>query len=894
MIERSPWWKLSAEETASVLESHLKTGLNAEGAKARLAQHGPNQLPEAGKISPLKIFIRQFNNFIVWVLVGAAAVAGFLGEWVDTAAILVIVVLNAIFGFVQEYHAERSLAALRKLSSPNSRVMRGGHLELIPSREVVPGDLVYIEAGDKIPADGRITRAVQLRHEEAALTGESVPVNKSSETLLEEDVVLGDRKNMAFTGTAVVSGKGEMLVTSTGLGTELGKIALLLTSTTDEETPLQRTLEKLGQRLVLIFLAVVGLVFIIGLLRGNPWIEMLLTALSLAVAAIPEGLPAVVTVALAIGVRKMAKRHALIRHLPSVETLGSATVICSDKTGTLTQNEMTVRHIWTNGRLIDVTGAGYAPEGKFLEGGKDVDPGQDPALLETLRIGALCNGAELEEAGAFWRVLGDPTEGALLTLAKKAGIEKADLEFEDPLLSEAPFDSDRKRMSILRKTPKGPVLFVKGAPDVILGLSSKVLAGGQVLRLDSAQRREIEITNHQFGARALRVLAMAYREVPEGGEASPVLEKELIFAGLVAMMDPPRPEAKRAIEICRKAGVRPVMITGDHKETAVAVARELGLLGPHSIALNGSELDALSEKELEEAVHRVSVFARVSAEHKLKIVRAWKKRNAVVAMTGDGVNDAPAIKEADIGVAMGIAGTDVTKEASDMVVTDDNFASIVNAVEEGRGIYDNIVKFVKFLLAFNIAEVLVIFMAILVGFVDKAGHAFVPLSAVQILWMNLVTDGFPAIALGVDPLDPHAMSRAPRGRDQSIFTRRFILELCFISVLVASGALLACFVGLKTDVMTAQTMTLTALVVLELAGAHMVRWHYHLRFFSNKWLTGALALSFALQLLILYVPALQKVFQTVPLDIVQWGVIVSITAAVVIIAWTVHRIFKNL
>ncbi|HXV27868.1 MAG TPA: HAD-IC family P-type ATPase, partial [bacterium] len=789
MPEKS-WWNRSVQETASLLGTDLKRGLTAPQAKKAFEETGPNRLPEAKKISPWAIFFNQFNSVIIWVLLGACVVAGILQEWIDSFAILAIVILNALLGFIQEYRAEKSLAALRQMASPTSRVKRNGMVSVIPSDAIVPGDLVMLEAGDRIPADGRIIRSVQLLTQEAALTGESLPVEKQSTVLEKEEVELGDRKNMVFMGTVAVSGRGEVLITETGVSSELGKIAVMLQTSKEEKTPLQIRLDQLGRRLVVLFLVIVAIVFGLGLLRGNPLVEMFLMALSLAVAAIPEGLPAVVTVTLALGVRRMVKRHALIRRLPSVETLGCATVICSDKTGTLTKNEMTVQRIWANSKIYSVTGVGYAPEGEFLEAHQPLDLESAPELEEALRIGVLCNNSDLYAEGKIWKVAGDPTEGAFLAAAKKAGFDKERLVSAHPVISEVPFDSDRKRMSILRETPQGAVLYVKGAPDVILNLSEKILIKGSDVRLSADDRRRVEQTNDELAGQAFRVLAVARRKFLEGEKPDEKrFEEALTFVGLFAMIDPPRPEVRSAIEKCREAGIIPVMITGDHKQTALAVARELGMLGKNSLALNGTELNELDEKELAAKVARVTVYARVTAEHKLKVIHAWKKKGAVVAMTGDGVNDAPAVKEADIGVAMGITGTDVTKEASDMIITDDNFASIVNAVEEGRGVYDNIVKFIKFLLSYNLAEIFVILIAVLIGLKDRSGQSFIPLTAVQILWMNLVTDGLPAMALGVDPRAPDAMRRPPRKPSETIFNRGFLFHTCVISIIVTIASL---------------------------------------------------------------------------------------------------------
>ncbi len=892
MSPNENWWNLGVEEVCGKLETHLSSGLSQDEARQRFEKTGPNQLPEAKGISPFKLFLSQFNNLIVWILIVAALIAGFLGEWIDTAAIFAIIILNSVLGFVQEFRAEKSLQALRRLASPTCKVIREGLLQSLPASAIVPGDLILLEAGERVPTDGRIIQFIQLRAQESALTGESEPVNKTSDRLAGEKIPIGDRRNMVFMGTVVTSGKGHMLVTETGLQTELGKIAALLKEERRAKTPLEIRLEQLGRKLVVIFIAVVIVVFALGLFCGNEFVEMLLTALSLAVAAIPEGLPAVVTITLALGVRKMARRNALIRRLSSVETLGCAAVICVDKTGTLTEDQMTVRRIWVSGETLEVTGTGYAPQGEFRKAESALDPSGVAHLPLALQIGVLCNNANLYSKEGQWQIAGDPTEGALLTAAAKAGLDKARLDSENALLYEIPFDSERKRMSMLRETPEGRKLFVKGGVDILLKRSEWALMKGEKIPLSEKLKVEIEAANQNFASQALRVIAVCFRDVSVDEPLEESLEKNLVFAGLLAMMDPPRPEAKKSIAVCREAGIRTVMITGDHKETAMAVARELGLFEAGATeALSGAELDEMTDEALKDRIGKISVYARVSAEHKLRIVKAWKAKGEVVAMTGDGVNDAPAIKEANIGIAMGRTGTDVTKEASDMVITDDNFASIVNAVEEGRGVYDNIVKFIKFLLSYNLAEILVILASILIGLKDPEGNAFIPLTAVQLLWMNLVTDGFPAIALGIDPLAPDAMSRRPRRLSESIFTRGFVVHMGIISIIVAAGSLAACWIGLRENAHLAHTMTLTTLVMLELMGVQMVRSIYHISFFSNRWLLVALGVSWLLQLFIIYTPGVQQIFKLVPLGISDWGVILSIGLVVGATTWLINKGF---
>lgn len=890
------WWLQSEEEVIRNLNTDSHRGLSRSEAQKRLLEFGPNQLLDQKRESAFHLFFTQFSSFIVWILIVAAIIAGVLGEWIDALAIITIVILNALLGFFQEYKAEKSLAALRKMVTRSSKVIRDGKLQTLPSKEIVPGDLILIEAGDRIPADGRFIRSFGLSTQEAALTGESIPIYKTAESLEGQDLSIGDKKNMGFQGTVAVSGKGYAIVTETGIQTELGKIASLLQQGSEEQTPLQKRLHELGLRLAWLCLGIVSLVFLLGFLKGTPLVENLLISISLAVAAIPEGLSAIVTITLSIGVHKMVKRNALVRRLPSVETLGCTTVICTDKTGTLTQNEMTVRSIWVNNTYIDVTGIGYSPEGNFEINHLTINPTNIHELLMALKIGILCNSAELHQTHDHlnnWNITGDPTEGALLAVAGKANLFKHDLETENPLISEIPFDSDRKRMSMARQTSEGKILFIKGAADIILAHSETILTNGKIEFLTIEHRKNIVDANAYLASQALRVLAVGYRPLPQNAKIDHTLEEKVIFVGLVAMMDPPRSEVKKAIETCENAGITTVMITGDHKETALAVAKELNLLKSDSIILTGAELEQIDDNRLKKCLRKVAIFARASATHKLRIVRAWKSLGEVVAMTGDGVNDAPALKEANIGIAMGITGTDVTKEASDMVIIDDNFASIVNAVEEGRGIYDNITKFVCYLASSNIAEIIVVFIGMLIGFTDFAGNPFVPLSAVQILWINLASDGLPAIALGVDPIDPMAMKRSPRKPSDPIIPRKKAFHLFLISLIIALGTLGACYFGMHQSGELAQTMAFTTLVVLELVAVQIIRAPYNVSIFSNPLIIAAVALSFLMQLFIIYTPFLQSVFKTVPLSIREWGIILAITIAVWILCDLINRLFKK-
>ncbi|MDD5044426.1 MAG: calcium-translocating P-type ATPase, SERCA-type [Candidatus Omnitrophica bacterium] len=879
-MEKNKFYHLTAEKTAALLKSDLNLGLNAEEAKKRFLEFGPNQLKEKKAISPFRIFFEQFQDFIIWVLIGAALVSGFLKEWVDALAIIAIVILNAILGFIQEYRAEKSLAALKKLSSPISKVIRAGQHDIIASGELVPGDLIELEAGDNIPADSRIVWLTSnFNAQEASLTGESTPVPKTALALEEKDIPLADRANMVYLGTSVASGKARALIAYTGMQTELGKIAGMIQEVQEETTPLQKKLEQFGKWIVYLCFVLVALVFGLEILRGGKMLDVFLTAVSLAVAAIPEGLPAVVTIALALGVQKMVRRHALIRKLPSVETLGCATVICSDKTGTLTKNEMTVQAVFADNAIFKVTGIGYEPKGEFLLEDKTINPADFSGLNKSLLCASLCNAAQLTRNGAY-KIIGDPTEGALLTAAAKAGIWKEALEKEFSFVEEIPFDSERKKMTIVRRDGSRVVAYVKGAPDILLIDCAQIEEKGVVRKITELDKKRILEVNAELSNQALRVLAVAYRPLenePDVYQAKSV-EKELIFVGLLAMIDPPREEVKQAIIECKEAGIKSIMITGDHKNTAVAIARELGFFQEDSLALTGEELDRLSDDEFFAKIERIPVYARVSPEHKLRIVRAWRKHGAIVAMTGDGVNDAPAVKEADIGVAMGITGTDVTKEVSDMVVTDDNFASIVAAVEEGRGIYDNIKKFVHYLLSCNAGEILVMFISSLVGLP-------VPLLPIQILWVNLVTDGLPALALGVDPTDPNIMHRPPRKPDEKVVPKSQAFIMLAQGSFIAFCSLLAFTFVLffeKEGVLRARTAAFVVLSCSQLFHSFNCRSTteslFKIGVFSNKKLILANLVSFLLQMVAVYLPFLQRIFKTEPLGLFDWVLVIGISS----------------
>ncbi|HRD01075.1 MAG TPA: calcium-translocating P-type ATPase, SERCA-type [Candidatus Saccharicenans sp.] len=884
MLEQEPdkkFWKYSAEEIASHFGTDLKKGLTSEQASLKFEKYGPNELEAPPGRSPLSVFFDQFKSFLIWVLLFAAVISGFLGEWVDALAIVAIVILNAVLGFIQEYQAEKALLALKKMSAPMCRVIRDGQLVQIPARQVVPGDILELEAGDNISADARIiSHTPNFSVLEASLTGESTPVYKTGGKLEEEDIPLADRANMVYAGTSVSAGKAIAIVVQVGMSTELGKIARMIQEISLETTPLQKKLEQFGRLLVFLCFGLVAVVFLLEWLRGGRLVDVFLTAVSLAVAAIPEGLPAVVTIALALGVQRLVKRHVLIRKLPSVETLGAATVICSDKTGTLTRNEMMVRAVYANGQLFTVSGNGYEPQGKFYLDNNQVNPVDYPEVMKTLTCCLLCNSASLVEENGRYKIAGDPTEGALLSAGLKAGLEKNKLEEELPLVEEIPFDSERKMMTMIRRLGEQYIAYVKGAPDILLRYCTKLLVNGQEVPLGEQELKEILEVNDSLAKQALRVLGCAYRilpSLPEKMDESSI-EKDLTFAGLVAMIDPPRSEAIEAINKCLQAGIKPVMITGDHKTTAMAIASEMGMLQPGAEALSGEELDSLSQEELEKRVEKIQVYARVSPEHKLRIVRAWKKKGEVVAMTGDGVNDAPAVKEADIGVAMGITGTDVTKEVSDMVITDDNFASIVAAVEEGRAIYDNIKKFVHYLLSCNLGEIMVMFVASLVGWP-------VPLLPIQILWVNLVTDSLPALGLGFDPPDKDIMVRVPKKPDEPIIDRKrgglMALQGLFIAFCSLIAFAYVLFVE-KEGVDMARTAAFIVLAVAQLFHAlnsrHQMKSIFELGVFTNMKLIYALLISLFLQLSVVYVPFMQKIFKTENLAAFDWVLVLILSS----------------
>ncbi|HZX36183.1 MAG TPA: cation-translocating P-type ATPase [Thermodesulfobacteriota bacterium] len=871
------WHKETVSSVLNALGSK-EQGLSSAEAARRLEETGPNSLKEPPAESFIKKFLKQFTEFIVLVLIGAAVIAAILGEWVDASAIMAIVALNAFIGFTQEEKAAKVLSALKKLSAPKAKVLRDNEPAVVSASEVVPGDVVLLDAGDIVPADLRIISGESLRIDEAALTGESHPVGKDAGRL-ENSLPLADRTNMAYSGTTVVYGRGAAVTVGTGMATELGKIADMLEKVKPEPTPLQKKLSEFGRFLVYAAAFVCVLIFVLGVLRGNSALLMFLTAVSLAVAAIPEGLPAVVTITLAIGVQKMVKRNALIRKLPSVETLGSANVIASDKTGTITQNQMTVRKLYVpDGVVIDVTGRGYEPVGEFFNGASRMEASGNKAVIELLRATALCNTASIKKNdNSSWLVIGDPTEGALLSAAMKAGLEKDSLLKEFLFAGEIPFDSERKLMTSVYEKDGEYYAFIKGAPENVLPLCDYFREGDALKPLVDEMRRNINATNEAFSSSGLRVLAVAYRKSLEPFDTHfhRSVEKDLVFLGLTGMMDPPRAEVIAAVEKAKAAGITPIMITGDHKLTAVAIAKEVGIFNDGDEAITGVEFEGLSADELARRLPFIKVYARVNPEHKLRIVKAWKGQGAIIAMTGDGVNDAPALKEADIGISMGITGTDVTREASDMVLIDDNFASIVSAVEEGRGIFNNIRKVVHFLLSCNIGEVLVLFVATLLGMP-------LPLLPVQILWTNLVTDGLPALGLAMEAIDPSVMDRKPRTRKEGIVTRRLLWVMILQGVFMAFCTLSVFAYELYAEgasLVKAQTMAFTVLVFCQKFHVFNCRHEresvFSLGVFSNKTLNLAVFAILLTQIAIVYVPGLNTVFKIERLGITDWLIVVA-------------------
>lgn len=898
-MSQKKWYQLSSEEVLQHQQVDMQQGLPWEEAWKRQGEAGRNELTEGNRVSPITLLLNQFKDFMVLVLLGATLISGLLGEYLDAITIVVIIVMNGILGFTQEFRAERSLRALKELSAPNANVWREGAIHQIPARDLVPGDIIMLESGDRVPADVRFLQTNGIYIEESALTGESVAVGKQTSVIPQEDVPLGDQRNIGFMGTMVSQGTAKAVVVRIGMDTEMGKIADLIQNTESMETPLQHRLEQLGKILIIVAIALTVLVVVAGIMHGQPPYAMFLAGVSLAVAAIPEGLPAIVTIALALGVQRMIKRKAIVRKLPSVETLGCASVICSDKTGTLTQNKMTVTHLWVGGDVLEVTGDGYVPVGDIQLGGQSTDPLKNPSLSRLLHVSVLCNNATLYEekqetkrkkgkdakdsTASVWNIKGDPTEGALVVLSAKSGITQESLNEKYKRIEEFPFDSERKRMSVLVASENGRMACTKGAPDVLLEHCSYILWDGKVIPFTSTLKQKVLAANEGMARSALRVLGIAYKELKSTDryDGHEDVETGLIFIGLTGMIDPPRKEVREAISKCRKAGIKTVMITGDHQTTAEAIAKQLGMIPGTGVSLSGQQLGAMSDEELEGRVNDTYVYARVSPEHKLRIVKALQRKGHVVAMTGDGVNDAPAIKAADIGIAMGITGTDVSKEASSLILSDDNFSTIVAAIEEGRGIYENIRKFIRYLLASNVGEIMTMFIAMMAGLP-------LPLVPIQILWVNLVTDGLPALALGVDQAEKDLMQHKPRSAKENIFARRLGWKIISRGILIGICTLAAFWLILRTDpsdaatLLKAQSVAFATLVMAQLIhvfDCRSSRSIFHRNPLQNKSLVLAVLSSLVLMLAVMYVEALQPIFKTVPLGWKEW-ILVLIAAGI--------------
>jgi len=871
-----------------------ETGLSSGEAENRLEKYGKNELKEEEKTSIITLFLSQFKSFLILILLVAAFISAFLGEGIDAVVILFTVILAGVLGFVQEYRAEESIKLLKSLTSPEALVIRDGKEVKIPSSQLVPGDILLLQTGDRIPADARLLEALSLKVDEAPLTGESVPVEKSHE-IFPSETPQPDRKNMVYTGTSVAYGRGKAIITATGMNTAFGKLAGLLGEIERERTPLQQKLDQFGRWLGAATLLVVAFVAVIGILQGFDAFEMFLWGVALAVAAIPEALPAVVTVGLALGVRRMVKRHALVRKLPSVETLGSTNIICTDKTGTLTQNKMTVEKIYVNGTELSVTGKGYEPVGDFFRGDVPICELKEPSCEDThlhklLVIGTLCNDSGLVQEEEKWGITGDPTEGALVVAAAKQGIWKKPLEEKHTRVGEVPFSSERKMMTTLNIFEDGLYAHSKGAPEVILSTCTKIFLKGQEQELTPEIRKEIQDTVHKMGNETLRVMGFAYRRVPDDIPPEEA-ETDMVFSGLTGMRDPPREEVKIAIDTCKNAGIRTVMITGDHKTTAFAIARELGIFREGDLVFTGIELDSMPDKEFEAIVERISVYARVYPEHKLKVVEALKKKGYIVAMTGDGVNDAPALKAADMGIAMGITGTDVSKEASSMILTDDNFASIVSAVEEGRNILKNIKNFIAYGLTAHIGTVLIVLVGVL-------NWQILPVIAVQILWINLITDGLPPMALSLEAPDKGVMQQKPRNTKEALVTKKMLIASMGLALIIALQSLGVLAWALEEGIPLPKIQTLIFTLIVMSLMFNAFNWRsdrysiFTLGIFTNKALIYAVLSTVILQLIVIYIPILQIAFRTVPLTLSDWAMILPL-ASTTLIAMEIAKFLAN-
>ena len=916
-IETIPWHTRPVNEIAQKLNTDLKTGISEEEAGRRIAKYGYNELEEKKGRSPLRIFFSQFNDFMIWILIAAAFISGIIiKETTDAIVILSILILNSVLGFIQEYRAEKALLALKELSSPTALAIRGGKEKKIYSRNLVPGDIIKLTAGDLVPADCRVVGQTNLKLDESILTGESLAVNKNSEPLSKEKIPLGDMENCLFSGTTVVKGRCIAAVTGTGHSTEIGKIASMVQGE-DELTPLQVELKTVGKRIGIICLAVSAIVFAAGLLKGNPASEMFLVAVALAVASIPEGLPAIVTVSLAIGVQKMAKNNAIVRKLSSVETLGSVSVICTDKTGTLTENKMIVRKLYSGLAELDDYNKFMEKYNRAKNSTKTIDTKNQPGLDLLIKNAVLCNDAYYADRDSG-QITGDPTEAALIEMGSIFSIDKSELEKDYPRKLEEPFDSDRKMMTTVHQLPEGDtgsgrkfILLSKGAPEVILGKCSGIIKNGEIKDLTPDEREEINKNNYNLAGRAMRNLAFAFKYLDGLPEDKELKEEEggnLIYLGMMGMIDPPRAEVYDAIEKCKRANIKIIMVTGDHKVTARAIGEELGILGTGDKVLDGIGLDALGNDELENQIENIRIFARVSPSHKVRIVEALKKKSHIVSMTGDGINDAPSLKKADIGVAMGISGTDVSKESSDMILTDDNFATIVKAIKQGRSIYDNLKKFILFLLSCNISEVLLMFISILTAdyvfylLTGETGILYIPLLPVQILWMNLITDGLPAMALGIDPPEKNIMDRKATRKKEQILSRKGLVLILWQGFILTSGALFIYFAGpllfnthsVIHDRQIFQTSVFTTLVITQLLHTFNFRFIdrgiFRKNIFENKYLDMAVILSILLQVGIIYIPWLQNIFKTAALNSYHWLLIITCSVISVLLINFINEI----
>jgi Ca2+-transporting ATPase len=868
------WHSLSIEDALAQLDAR-REGLAGEEATRRLAEHGPNELQASTRTSAWRTFAAQFENVLILILLAATLVSGFLGHTLEAVVITVIVLFAVLLGFIQEHRAGRALEALREMAAPVARVLRDGLETVVPARDLVPGDVVVLRTGDRIPADARVLQAVNLAIDEAALTGESATVDKTTDPLADERLGIGDRRNMTYAGTSVARGRGQVLVVGTGMSTEFGRIAQMVDSVEAGRTPLQVNLDRLGATLGKGALAIVAVVVVVGLSRGLPVIDMFLFGIALAVAAVPEALPAVVTISLAIGLRRMVKRNALVRRLPIVETLGSTSVICSDKTGTLTRNEMTVRQVFVDGQVLELTGGGYEPTGDVQLEGRSIQP--PAALLELLRASALASDAQLVSREGRWRIEGDPTEGALVVAARKVGVDADRLNAEEPRVGEIPFSSERRRMTTLHATQDA---YSKGAAEDVLASCTSLLRAGEDQPVTESDREAVRAMERRMAAEGLRVLAIARKR----GASLATAEQDMTLLGLVAMMDPPRDEARAAVHTCKVAGIQPVMITGDHPLTASAIAGELGILEGRR-AITGRELESMSDDELKRDVTGIAVYARVSPADKLRVVDAWQSRGQVVAMTGDGVNDAPALKKADVGIAMGIAGTDVSKEAAGMTLLDDNFATIVAAVEEGRIVFGNIKKYLMYLLSCNVGEIVLLAGAVIAGLP-------MPLTAVQILYVNLATDGLPALALAVDPPESDLMGRSPRDPRVGIFTRPVVIMLITAGVWSAlvNIVLFTWLTRAGRPLEQVMAMTFVLLVLVQFFNAYNCR-SDRLSIvrapFANRWLNLAVVWELLLLIVIAYTPFLQRAFGTFSFSLADWGLMAAFAFSIVPVVETV-------